>query len=170
MLNGRAFAAAFAGAAGAELARHRELPHHRRGGVGIEPDLAAVDFADALHDELRRGLLEDDAGAAEFHGLDEFVLIFGGGEHDHFDALVELGDGLERGEAVQVGHAEVEQEHVGVEFLNAVEDFAAVVGLAYDVEILLQAEQLAEAIPDDGVVIGDQNSDSGLFRFHRSGV
>src|ERR1700682_4515318 len=53
----------------------RELAHYSRRGMGIQPDLAPMHLADALDDEVRRGLLQDNARTAELHGLDEFVLV-----------------------------------------------------------------------------------------------
>ena len=65
-----------------------KLPHHRSGGVRIEPDFARVDFANALDDQFRSCLLQDDARAAELHRLDELVLILGSGQNDNLALCV----------------------------------------------------------------------------------
>ena len=41
-------------------------------------------------------------------------------------------------EAVQVGHAQVEQEHVGIEFVDLLQHLASVAGLAHDLEVVFQ--------------------------------
>src|ERR1700694_4293051 len=45
--------------------RSGELAHYRRRGVGVQPDLAPMHLADALDDEVRRGLLQNDARTAQ---------------------------------------------------------------------------------------------------------
>ena len=64
-----------AAARAAHLVGGHELPDHGRGGVRIQPDFAGVHFADALDQQFRGGLLQHDAGRAQLHGLDEFVLV-----------------------------------------------------------------------------------------------
>src|SRR5713226_9067041 len=81
-----------AGLAGtaANLTGRSELPHDGRRSVRIQPDLASMYLADALHNQFRRSLFEHDARTAQFHSLHEFVLIFGGRQYDHAGALVGL--------------------------------------------------------------------------------
>ena len=154
-------------AAAGNFAGRGELPHDGRRGVRVQPDFAAVNFADAFDDQFRRGLLQHDAGATELHGLHEFVLVFRGGQDDHARALVGLLQGLQSGKAVQIGHAEIEQQHVGIQLLDSVQHFAAVRSFAHDLEILLQAEEFLQAVTHDGMVVGDEDSNHALPRLRR---
>src|SRR5580658_2619878 len=86
----RPLASLASAATAGKIAGGGELPHDRRRGVRIQPDLAAMNLADAFDDQFGRGLLEHDTGAAELHGLHEFVLVFGSREDDDAGALVGL--------------------------------------------------------------------------------
>jgi hypothetical protein len=123
------------------IARGRELPHDRRSGVRIQPDFAAMHFADAFDDEFGRGLLEHDTGTAQLHGLHEFVLVFRSREDDDAGALVGLLQRLQRREAIQVGHAQIEQQHVRIQFLDPVQNLATVGRFSHDLEVLLQSKE-----------------------------
>ena len=107
-----------------------ELPDHRRRGVGIQPDLAGVDLADALDQQFRRGLLQDDSGGAQLHRLDEFVLIVGSGQHDHPGFVLRGLQPLQSGQTVQARHLQIEQQDVGLVLLQDVEHLAAVLACA----------------------------------------
>jgi hypothetical protein len=67
-----------------------ELPHHRGCGQRIQPDFTGVHFADALHDQVRRRLLQHDPATAELHRLHELILVFRSREHNHASPLVGL--------------------------------------------------------------------------------
>jgi hypothetical protein len=121
-------------------------------------------LANALHQQLGGGLLEDDARAAEFHGLHEFVLVLGGGQHDDPGALACQLQALQDAEAVQTGHPQVEQQDVRLQLVEQAEYLGAVVGLADDLEILLQTQQLAQAVAENGVIVRDYDADPLLLR------
>src|SRR4051794_25007977 len=54
-----------------KIGRGGKLPDNGGGGSGVEPDLAGMDLADALFDEVRGGILRDDPHTAELHRLDK---------------------------------------------------------------------------------------------------
>ena len=152
------------GTAGRCLVVGDELPDDGRGGVGVQPDLAGVHFADALDQEFGRGLLQHDARGAELHRLHEFVLVVGRRENDHPGFV--LGDlqPLQRGQPVQAGHFQIEQEDVGFVLLQNFQHLAPVLGLRDDFEILFQGQQPAEPVAEDRMVVRHHDADLGLRR------
>ena len=100
--------------------------------------------------------------AAQLHGLHEFVLVLGRRKDDYARALVGLLQRLQCRQAIQVGHAQIEQQHVRIQFLDLVQDLAAVGGFAHHLKVLLQAEELFQAVADDRMVVGNQYSDHSL--------
>ena len=146
-----------------------ELADDGGGGVGIEPDFAGVDFADALDEQFRRGLLQNNSGGPQLHRLDEFVFVVGSGENNHAGFV--LGDlkALQRGQAVQAGHLQIQQEDVGFMLLQNIEHLASVLGLRYDFEILFQGEQAAEPIAEDRMIVRYYDPDLGLRRRSQTG-
>ena len=152
------------GGGGASSFGH-ELPDDRRRGVRIEPDLAGMHLADALDEQLRGGLLENDARGPELHRLDKLVLVVGGGQHDHSGLVAGGLQPLQRGETVEPRHLQVEQQDVG---LAAAADISstcrAVLRLRDDLEILFQGQQPAQAVAEDRMVVRHHDPDLGLRR------
>ena len=60
---------------------------------------------------------------------------------------------------VQPGHVQVEQQHVGAGGGDDVHRLPAVSGFAGDLDVWLLAEQVAQSVPDDAVVVGDHHPD-----------
>ena len=100
-----------------------------------------MNFADTFDDQFRCGLLEHDTRTAQLHGLYEFVLVFRSREDNDARSLVGLLQRLQRREAVQVRHAQIEQQNVGIEFLDFVQDLATVGCFADNLEVFLQAKE-----------------------------
>ncbi len=93
----------------------RESFHDFGGHAIVEPDFASVNAMDTFNEQVRGGLLENDAASAEAHGANNVAIIFSGGEHD--DARgesIEI-DFFEDGEAVFIGHTEIEKQDFGLE-------------------------------------------------------
>ena len=80
------------------------------------------------------------------HGQDQYIGVGG--------SVADLADGFE---AVHFRHGEVEQDHIGLEFLDEFEGFEAVAGLVADFNARLRFQQSANAAAHDGVVVGDEN-------------
>src|ERR1700730_15569658 len=56
--------------------------HDLGGHAVVEPDFAGINAMDALDEQVRGGLLEDDAAGATGAGTDDVAVVFGSGE-DH---------------------------------------------------------------------------------------
>ncbi len=72
-------------------------------------------------------------------------------------------DPLFRGDAVQLGHLDVEDHEVRPKRLRELDGALPVAGLPYDV-VLLLSEHLGEVEPDERLVLGDDDPPSvGCF-------
>ena len=60
---------------------------------------------------------------------------------------------------VAAGHAQVHEHDIGPGCPGQLDCFLAVGGSADDLDVLEQAEQGLEALPDDALVVGDQHAD-----------
>ena len=92
------------------------------------------------------------------------MLVFGGGGEHHHGGLARgvvpgVVEGREHAVPVQPGHVQVEQQHVGAGGGDDVHRLAAVSGLARDLDVRLLAEQVAQSVPDDAMVVGDDHPD-----------
>ena len=106
------------------------------------------------------GLLEDVAGGAGGEGLAHVVrvvlhredqyLCFGGRRAGRRDGL----------DAALPRHDDVHQDHVGLLSPRLEDGVPGVAGLADDLDVGLGLEHLAQAAPNDGVVVDDQDADS----------
>ena len=85
------------------------------------------------------------------------VLVHGQKEDDQVRMRrLELLGGLN---AVLVGHADVEQNHVGVKLLDEAQRLPSVGRLADDLDLRVGSEQGPQASSDDAVVVSDQDAD-----------
>ena len=108
----------------------------------------------AFYEKVRGGLLEDYTASAEAHGADYVAIVFGGGEHDDARGKRIKIDFFEDGEAVFVGHAEIEQEDFRLELGEEFDALGAVLRFTDNSDVLVGIEEFAETVAKDGVVIG----------------
>ena len=60
--------------------------------------------------------------------------------------------------AVWSGHREIHQDDVGLQLAGLLQDFHTVAGFTRDRHVALDLEEHAESGPQDGMIIGDQES------------
>src|SRR5216684_3386302 len=145
-------------AARAGLGRFREGLHDLGGHAIVEPDFAGVHAVDALHQQVRGRLLEDHAARAEAHGANHIAIVFGGGEHN--DARrqgIEI-DFLEDGQAVFIGHAQIEEKNIGLELGEEPDALRAILRFADDGYVLVGIKEFAEAIAKNRVVVREKDA------------
>jgi hypothetical protein len=141
-------------AARAGLGRFGESFHDFGGHAIVEPDFAGVNAMNTFYEQVRGGLLEDYAAGAEAHGADYVAIVFSGSEHDDAGGKRIKIDFFEDGEAVFVGHAEIEQENFRLELGEEFDALGAVLRFADDSNVFVGIEKFAKTIAKDGVVIG----------------
>jgi hypothetical protein len=78
----------------------------------------------------------------------------------------EVGQLAQSLEAGLVRHGEVEQKHVRLNLAGQPDSLFAVGGLADHMKIGFRFQQLAQPVPEDGMVVGDQNADFRLALRH----
>jgi hypothetical protein len=61
-------------------------------------------------------------------------------------------------QSVEVRHTYIEQDDIGLEMFGFLNGIEAIDGLATDFPVGLQVKKGTDTLPDDFVVVGDQNS------------
>src|SRR5579863_3749333 len=151
-------------AARAGLGRFRESLHDFGGHAIVEPDFAGMNAMNAFHEKVRGGLFEDYAASAEAHGADYVAIVFGGSENDDARGKRIKIYFFEDGEAIFVGHAEIEQENFRLELGEEFDALGAVLRFADDSDVLVGIEKFAKTVAKNGVVIGEEDANL-LFSF-----
>ncbi len=77
----------------------------------------------------------------------------------HARRRVEVAQALEHLEAVDVGHPQVEQHHVGPQPLDRLERRLAAFGFADQLEAVVEPDRAAHAASEHGTVVDDQDAD-----------
>jgi hypothetical protein len=141
-------------AARAGFTGFRKRFHDFGGHAIVEPDFAGVHAMNALDEKIGGGLLQDYAARAEAHGSDHIAIVFGGGENnDARRQRIEI-HFLEDGEAVFIGHAQIEKKNIGLQFGEHLDALRAILSFSDDSDFIIGIEKFPEAIAKDSVVIG----------------
>ena len=101
------------------------------------------------------GLDDVGGGAGVEHGADELGVGVHG-EGDDADFGVGFEDAACGLDAVEVGHVDIHNDDVGAEVPGEFDGVAAGGGFADDFEIGVGGEDGAEAVADEGVVVGEE--------------
>lgn len=132
------------------------LGRHRR-----QQGLSGRRDPDRAQEFVRLRALAEEAGRARAQGLHHVVVDLEGRQYDHAD----VGEGrvgadhAGRGEAVRAGHPDVHQHDVGPLLLRQQYGLCAVRGLSYDLHVGLRVDEYAEGAAQQGLVVGEQDTD-----------
>ena len=138
-----------------------ELLDHAAGHTGREERLAARDEAHRGQQVDRLGVLHEESAGAGAERLED-VLVEREGREDHDPDGGEAGVGGDLaggGETVELGHADVHQDDVGLLLARERERLAAVARLADHPDVVLGVEEGAEAAADERLVVRKQDLD-----------
>ena len=108
---------------------------------------------------VRLGVLEQEARRAGFEGRHDARLLDEAGDRDDLDVRVRGLDPHRRVDAVDARHHEVHDDDIGSQAGGLFDRPGAVRGLADDLEIVMQRQEIAHAPPDHGVVVDEQDAD-----------
>ena len=108
-----------------------------------------------------RQVLAHAAGRARGAGCLLDLLVERGADDQHLALRrrIEVVQAVEHLEAVDVGHPQVEQHHVGPQPLDGVDRRLAAVGLTDELEAAVEPDRAAHAAPEDATVVDDQDAD-----------
>ena len=110
-------------------------------------------------------VLEQVAGRAGLDRGHDVAVGVVGGQHQHPGRPGPRSDEPpDRGDAVRAGHPQVHQHHVRPQRRGPGHRLGAVAGLTDDLELGAALEDAAQAVPDDGMVVHDQQPDAVLTR------
>nr|BFE69108.1 hypothetical protein GCM10020092_024090 [Actinoplanes digitatis] len=103
-------------------------------------------------------LEQEAAGAGAQRGVDVLVQVEGRDDHDG-DRVRHLGSGQRAGglDAVEAGHPDVEEAHVGAQVPGQFDGAVPVGGLADDLDVRLRVEDHRESGADDLLIVGDHH-------------
>ena len=135
------------------------------GGMHVAP--AAGHLAHSSDDGVG-SLLEDVAGGAGGEGLAHVVRIVLHREDQDLGLGGVLKNLWSRLDAALSRHDDVHQDHVGVLGPRLEHGVLGIAGLPDDLDVGFGLEHLAQATPDDGMVVDDQNADGRVA--HDSGT
>ena len=103
--------------------------------------------------------------------IEMVILVHGRVAVDHLEIAPHLRDVMRvgrRGDAALARHHEIHQQDVGEEFPGATHGFFAVLGLADDLHVGLEADERPEAHAHERMVVGEK--DGGFPLFHVVGM
>ena len=83
-------------------------------------------------------------------------------EDENFGSEASLANVLGRGEAADFGHAQVEDDQVGMELASLGDGFEAVTSFAADFEVGVIGDEIADAATSHFVIIGDQDARAAI--------
>ena len=135
-----------------------ETPDDVGGGHAVQPELARVDFADALEQKFGGSLLGNNAAAALADGFDEIFFRISVGEHDHAGGWLGF---LNRGEKLLARGELAGQPSStmsGRSSRSLLDGGAERFGAADDVHIFLRRQQLRQAVPEKILIVRNQNT------------
>ena len=136
-----------------------EVVEDAAGGARPEDGLTTGDAAQDRGDLVFIGVLEQVAACAGTHRGQQQLVVLEHREHDDADRRVGGGDAAGRLDPVELGHAQVHDDEIGGELIGELDDFVSVGGDGDDVDAVELADQMGEAVAEDGMVVGDDDTE-----------
>ncbi len=130
------------------------------GGGRGEDALAGGHHPDAVQQFAGVHVLEEETGGAGAQCVEDVRVEVEGGQHQDTGRVLPAGDDPGGGDAVQFGHADVHEDHVGCQFPGEAYRLGAVGGLADDRHVLLGVDHGGESRPYDALVVDDQHPEA----------
>src|SRR5690349_14854722 len=112
---------------------------------------------DCVEDAVRLERLDDEVLRAALDRLEHLRLLAEGRAHDDLGGGIEREDVLEGGEAVLLGHGDVERREVGTQLLELRERLDAVAGFADDL-VAATDERVGDHLPHERSVVDDEHT------------
>src|SRR5690554_2747956 len=152
-----------------QLALGERLPHLGRPDLAhqsllrarIQAHLAPGRGAHGLEQLVGPRLLQHVAAGAGLHHVDDQAVLQHAREGHHLHVGMVAADGARGVHTVHDGHQQVHHHHVRLQLLDLGQRFLTVGGLAHDLQVVLQIERQAQAAPDDGVIVDQQDAYGG---------
>ena len=131
------------------------------GDPGDEQCLAGGDDLDGVEQVCGQDVLEEEsAGTGAQRAVHVLVGVEGGEDQHPYAGRGRVpGEAPGRRDAVEAGHPDVHQHHVGPRGACHVDGRQSVLGLAHHLEVGVGAQECDEAASDQGLVLGDGDPD-----------
>ena len=125
----------------------------------FEEKVAATEHPDGLDELFRAGRLEQEARGAGGEGLEEEVVAVEGREDEDRRPGARRHERAGRLDPVHVRHLDVHADHVRIQCGSELDGGPAVRRLADHLDLVLRAEDRAEAETDERLVVHEQHAD-----------
>ena len=138
----------------------------RNAPIPADPILTLQDRSNALEENLRRGVLEDDASSAQLQGLNDLFCV----DARSRDQRAQRGgrtDLAEGREPAYTGHGEVEKKDVRLERSCKPKRVLTILSFPNDLKAGLGLEELPQSGAKQRVIVRDQDADGTLGFRHR---
>ncbi len=126
--------------------------------VGERSASPVGDRADRGDQLLGSVVLEHEAAGPGFQRLEDVFVQVERGENQDPRVVVGCEDAFGRLKTVELGHADVHQDHGGIEPRGLVDSLEPVARLRHHLDVVLAGEQHAKAGTDHRLVVGDEHS------------
>ena len=126
----------------------------------VEQGPAVGDGADRRSELLGWDVLEDEPARPGPQGAIDVLVGVERGEDDHLERPIRFAeDPAGRGEAVELGHANVHEDDVGTVTACDLDGFEAGAGFGDHVDVGLLAQHHREAAADEGLIVDDGDAE-----------
>ena len=129
-----------------------------------EHGLARRDGADRVEDLRLVRALDEVAARARPDGGEDRVVVLDHRQDEDADLRARIDDPAGRVDAARAGHLQVHQDDVGLELERERHGLVARRGLPDEVDVGDGAEQRAQAVPEERVVVRDQDAEAARRR------
>src|SRR3989449_10727253 len=136
------------------------------GQLCLEPLLARMDLADALHEEAGRGLFQHNPPHAEAQRVEHLVLLERAREQDDLSGGLVILHLAQDIEPVLAWHVDVEDQDVGAVAADGGEGFLAVHAASAHLEVGLQLGEARQPAQHDRMVRSEEHTSELQSRLH----
>lgn len=129
-------------------------------GQVVEIEILLVDAADGFVDHFRTRFLGQVGVGADFHHPGNNGVVIVHGEHDHLYIGVKFLDLREGSQAIHDGHLDIQQNDVGLNVFQEIEELHAVLGFGYHLNVFSAGKRGFHSGTEQRVVVSNSNFDN----------
>ena len=135
-----------------------DLEDHAVGQFRIDIAPTSGDLANRQQQQGRVAVLSGVTGGTDFQGARGHLRLIMHGQHQDGRRIVQRANPRNRLQAIHPRHRDIQQHHIARQVAQGLQQLLAVAGLTHHLQVLGQADELLDALADDGVVFRHQYS------------
>src|SRR6266446_2127221 len=125
--------------------------------------LPCVHTANAINQCLARHVLEQITLRPRLNCSVNIFVAIERREHDNPRVLILSTNLFDNANTIELGHAQVEQRHVGPMLFPKIDRFTSVTGFSDDHHVCFEPDQRNQTLAEDAVIVGNKHADAMLF-------